>query len=271
MFIFSGGVSVAGAQPGLWAVHGGNKQIAEGILHISGAKLIKQKVENVMLKMNDSYLIKSTDEEGNVYSKNYDIVIVSTPLDTNLSRIQFDGITLPSFGESYHKTVAMFIQGLLDYEHFGYSSAQDMPENILTTDPNSVWSSIGFQMPIEVTSEFVAGDNIPIYKIFTQRTLSDEELSVLFKEFKVVHFADWLAYPHYSSIQLDIPEFELHSNLYYTNAIEWCASAMEMIAVSSRNVALLAFNKWNNIETKVDVENKVLVKLEKQYSQSEEL
>lgn len=42
--------------------------------------------------------------------------------------------------------------------------------------------------------------------------------------------------------------------LYYTSPIEWAASAMEMSMISAKNVALLAFNKWNGIEERVNAD-----------------
>jgi prenylcysteine oxidase/farnesylcysteine lyase len=38
--------------------------------------------------------------------------------------------------------------------------------------------------------------------------------------------------------------FKLHDALYYVNAIEWAASAMEMSAIGGRNVAILAYNDF---------------------------
>jgi prenylcysteine oxidase/farnesylcysteine lyase len=41
----------------------------------------------------------------------------------------------------------------------------------------------------------------------------------------------------------------LHDNLYYLSAIEWAASAMEMSAISAKNVANLIAKKWNATNT----------------------
>jgi prenylcysteine oxidase/farnesylcysteine lyase len=41
----------------------------------------------------------------------------------------------------------------------------------------------------------------------------------------------------------------LHDNLYYLSAIEWAASAMEMSAISAKNVANLIAKKWNVTNT----------------------
>ena len=38
--------------------------------------------------------------------------------------------------------------------------------------------------------------------------------------------------------------FRLRSNLYYTNGIEWSASAMEMSAIAAKNVANMVYYDW---------------------------
>lgn len=53
----------------------------------------------------------------------------------------------------------------------------------------------------------------------------------------------WKAYPHYSSSSRH-DKFKLDDALYYVNAIEWAASAMEMSAIGGRNVAILAYNDY---------------------------
>lgn len=55
---------------------------------------------------------------------------------------------------------------------------------------------------------------------------------------------DWLAYPHYGSTQ-GLPPVVLHENLYFLNGIEWAGSAMEMSSVAAKNIALLAYHRWN--------------------------
>lgn len=55
---------------------------------------------------------------------------------------------------------------------------------------------------------------------------------------------EWLAYPRYGANQ-GLPPVELHPNLYYLNGIEWAASAMEMSSVAAKNIALLAYHRWN--------------------------
>lgn len=53
----------------------------------------------------------------------------------------------------------------------------------------------------------------------------------------------WKAYPQYST-ENRFDKFKLYKGLYYVNAIEWAASAMEMSAVGGRNVAILAYKDF---------------------------
>lgn len=62
---------------------------------------------------------------------------------------------------------------------------------------------------------------------------------------------EWQAYPRYGSSQ-GLPPVELHPNLYYLNGIEWAGSAMEMSSVAAKNIALLAYHRWNRQTDMVD-------------------
>lgn len=44
----------------------------------------------------------------------------------------------------------------------------------------------------------------------------------------------------------------LHDRLYFINAVEAAASAMEMSVIGARNVAILAFNQWFGHFDKID-------------------
>ena len=44
MHLFSGAVSIAGAEDGLWAVRGGNRQVPEMLLQKSRANLVRAQV-----------------------------------------------------------------------------------------------------------------------------------------------------------------------------------------------------------------------------------
>ena len=65
----------------------------------------------------------------------------------------------------------------------------------------------------------------------------------MFSSMESVNVTDWLAYPSYT-IKDDFSSFELSPGLYYTNRIEWAASAMEMSVMGAKNVANLAAKYW---------------------------
>lgn len=77
--------------------------------------------------------------------------------------------------------------------------------------------------------------------------------AVLFniRSYYSVQVTEWQAYPCYSSHQ-GLPPVELHPNLYYLNGIESVASAMEMSSVAAKNIALLAYHRWNRQTDMVD-------------------
>lgn len=72
-----------------------------------------------------------------------------------------------------------------------------------------------------------------------------------FRSYYSVQVTEWQAYPRYSSSQR-LPPVELHPNLYYLNGIEWAGSAMEMSSVAAKNIALLAYHRWNRQTDMVD-------------------
>ena len=267
-----GAVSVAGALPGLWAVAGGNQQIPEGLFKYSGAHMYKRRVTAITLAKNNSYTVASINAFGERIESPYDIVIVASPLHDNVTNIQFENFSkeVPIFPQSFHTTVATFVRGVPNYKKFGYGSLHEFPETFLATDPLLPWNSIGRQVPVDFGVEFNERlESSPVWKIFSQRTLTTDEISELFLEYELLDSIEWKAYPDYSSNEIDVPPFELHDNLYYTNAIELCASAMEMSAVAARNVALLAHNKWYNVLNKVDGNVTHILELHKIMSKEE--
>ena len=83
---------MAGAQPGLWAVQGGNKNVAEKLLKASHAKLIKGKATHVFQVKSEggtiSYEVQyekagvKPGDEDKTGSREYDILIMATPLQS---------------------------------------------------------------------------------------------------------------------------------------------------------------------------------------------
>ncbi|CDQ60980.1 unnamed protein product [Oncorhynchus mykiss] len=226
---FVGAVSLAGADPGLWAVDGGNKKVCSGLLYHSKAELIPARVTSIAVKLRPSkagitaslYEVNYVGDSGSAHSL-YDIVIVATPLHQGKSDITFAGFSPPipsQYPGRYHQTVTTLVHGLL---------------NVYSRPPAS---------------------ESKVWKVFSPQPLSQEQLRDMFLSWDSTSETKWLAYPAYNPPHRRTPPFILHERLYYLNAVEWAASAMEMSAISARNLALLAHHRWNSQVGRIDQED----------------
>ena len=208
------------------------------------------------------YEVNYSSQSGSAHSL-YDIVIVATPLHQGLSDIAFVGFSplVPShFPGRYHQTVATLVHGLLNVSYLGSGAdpAHFLYSDILTTDHK--WldiQSLSSLDPVSIPPGYVRSpaSQPGVWKVFSPRPLTQEQLSAIFASWDVVSERRWLAYPAYSPPHRGTPPFELHEHLYYLNAMEWAASAMEMSAISARNLALLAHHRWHGQAPKVDQED----------------
>ncbi|XP_069475013.1 prenylcysteine oxidase 1 [Ambystoma mexicanum] len=262
---FVGAVSLAGTESGLWAVDGGNKVVCTGLLYASKANLIKGYVNSVEQKTRPLrtgegavhlYQVNYNTDSGESYSQ-YDIVLVATPLNNGMSGIQFPSV-VPAFKKHYHQTVATFVQGQINSTFFGCPKPCELrPTEILTTEnPDLFFSSIGVVTPVKVSMKQSLGKpaSDPVWKVFSPEPLTAEQLRLLFVTHGEVKTRTWLAYPHYHPPER-LPPIMLHERIYYVNSIEAAASAMEMSALSAKNVALLAYHHWYDHLDKIDQED----------------
>ena len=82
-------------------------------------------------------------------------------------------------------------------------------------------------------------DGTFLYKLFLDGTDDIGTLSELFTNYTIVGQHDWHAYPHFSPPESFAP-FQLAPGLYYGNALETAASAMEIAGIAACNNVLLA-------------------------------
>ncbi|XP_014258768.1 prenylcysteine oxidase 1-like [Cimex lectularius] len=225
---FVGSVSTSGMGADLFSIVGGNKLLAERLMKASYAKLINDQVISVDKTEGGKYIIKT-----NHIKSVYDFVIVATPLTVDQKSPIVFNIDVPvNVPGHYHTTIATIVKGNLNNEYFGYTKSGDVPDIILTVSENLFFNSVGRIKPVNGTNKK------QIWKIFSRNVLSDNDLKKLFKNYIVLDVINWLAYPHYSTDYRN-DSFELDQNLYYINAIEWAASAIEMSLIGAKNVALL--------------------------------
>lgn len=243
---FTGYVSMAGAQGGsLFAVEGGNYQVPQKLVEYSNTTIFfNQNIQSIQKekKDNNRFIYYLVENDGKKTAA-YDVVIVAAPLEDPKTNLQCPHCNdWPKKFPTYHyqKTIATFVQGTLNHKYFNVDE-KNLPSDVFTTEStNNIFSSIG-----QLTDVYGRSDHSPIYKVFSRTLLKKSELKKMFilnssspKNEKTV---PWLAYPHY-----DVPEqfspFLLDEGVFYVNAIERAASAMEMSAIGGRNAALLSRN-----------------------------
>ncbi|XP_073478101.1 prenylcysteine oxidase 1 isoform X2 [Aquarana catesbeiana] len=264
---FVGAVSLAGTDSGLWAVAGGNKLVCNGLLYAAKAQLIQGTVTSVQEKVRSTkpgntvtlYEISYITDRGPGLDL-YDLVVIATPLNKNLGNIKFVGFDPPieTFSKPYQQTVATFVHGRINASFFGYAKPCQFPlSEILTTEnPKLFIRSISAVSPVNPVPESDASKDsgLRVWKIFSPEVLIDEQLHQLFESYDTVKVKTWLAYPRYNPPE-KIPPIKLHRAIYYLNGIEWAASAMEMSAISAKNVALLSYHQWYGKDDHIDQED----------------
>ncbi|XP_060918160.1 prenylcysteine oxidase 1 [Labrus mixtus] len=267
---FVGAVSLAGTDSGLWAVDGGNKKVCSGLLYHSKSELIPARVTSVSVKVRPSktgpassfYEVNYVDGSGSAHAL-YDIVVISTPLHQGKSDIAFSGFSPPipsHYPGRFHQTVSTLVHGMLNMSYLGTTepASQFTVSDILTTDSKgSVIHSLSSIDPVHIPPDYKRppASQTKVWKVFSPQPLSQEQLKDMFLSRDSVSETRWLAYPSYSPPHRNTPPFILHNRLYYLNAVEWAASAMEMSAISARNVALLAHHRWHKQVGKIDQED----------------
>ncbi|KAL6472684.1 hypothetical protein MHYP_G00188720 [Metynnis hypsauchen] len=265
-----GATSLACADPGEWAVDGGNKRVCFELLSHTKAELIQARVTDISLKMKPSksgtessfYEVNYVGDSGPAHSI-YDIVIVATPLQEGLSDISFSGFSPPipsHFPGHYHHIVTTLVLGQVNTSYLGIDQtpAHFDVSDIFTTDSEALaFNSLSSVDPTQLPPGYhrPSVNESKVWRFFSQEPLSEEQLREIFVSWEGVWEKRWLAYPSYSSSPHPMPPFVLHNRLYYLSAIEWAASCMELSAISARNVALLAYHHWHDQTDKTDQED----------------
>ena len=194
------------------------------------------------------YLPGKSTNEDDMNSKEYDIVIIATPLYNGMSDIKFEEFqtSIKPVPEDFHLTIAGFMEGQPNTSYFGIDSIDSMPSAFFTTKESIFFNSFTRQKPVSgETAEKT------VYRVFLNKVPNVNELKKLVPEWTDIRLVNWMAYPEYpSSVQL--PSFTLHEQMYHINAIELAASAMEMSAIGAKNVALLAYYRYTGQYDKID-------------------
>lgn len=279
---FVGSVAMAGAGGDLWNIEGGNELLPTRLVNASDANLflnnaikkielikdglIKDEAIKDGLIKNEaiSHSRKLTGQKFKLTDVNnneqvYDSVIISHPLVS--SSVEFVGFDTLDKGRieserkrsKYHMTVATFVHGTRS-NYLRGSNGQI--EDVIICDGNFFIQSVAKLSP--VGSSIKNGQQEFVYKLFSRKPLTEEQLDKLFDTITWKEHIHWYAYPEYdlnvfqNGGYLDNlhsergPRFKLSNGFFYTNAIELAASAIEMSLISGKNAALLVAHYLGN-------------------------
>uniref|UniRef100_A0ACD5Y489 Uncharacterized protein n=1 Tax=Avena sativa TaxID=4498 RepID=A0ACD5Y489_AVESA len=225
----AGAVSLAGSESGLWAIKGGNWQLAAGLLKTANANLHLQEGIDSIFDAGDYYVLKSN--KGQEY--NCKVTVIATPLDeVNITFVP--PISVPP--RKMQHTHTTFVRGLLNPKFFGLSSVSDIPKLIGTMELPDVPFSC-----ISVLKKHSEHDMT--YKMFSRTKLGETLLDQIFSTREETVRIDWPAYPHYHAPEDFAPIILDGKHLYYVNSFESAASAMETGAVAAENIARLIISR----------------------------
>ena len=194
--------------------------------------------------------IKNNKSDTNII-KDYDIIIVATPLHPKFANIKFKGFE--QFGTfskdldiinsiEYINKVSTFIKGKLNKDFFDSnnqisSQAFNQTGEILVGNRKYNGNLASIARKVDLS------DGYGIFRVYSKETLDEKEINSMFEQgAQKVGQENWLAYPNYAKKAV-FPSIVLNqtqnSAIFYVNAIEAATSAMELMAISGRNIALL--------------------------------
>lgn len=202
------------------------------------------------------YQVHYENEDG-PGSNFYDIVVIATQLHDSKNNITFQNFDPPiaEFPGTFHTTVTSIVHGYLNSSYFGFPDPKLFPfASVLTTEaPGLFFNSMDNICPINISNAFKRKQpqEAAVWRVHSQHPLEKQELKMLFRSYYSVQVTEWQVCPDYGSVK-NLPPIILHDSLFYLNTMEWAASSMEMSAVAAKNVALLAYNRWNRDVEKID-------------------
>ncbi|CAM0139874.1 hypothetical protein VKS41_007218 [Umbelopsis sp. WA50703] len=249
------GSHISMAAAGAKSIKGGNFKIFEQFAERSSADIrLNTVVADIQTSLEFDHenrpitrYILETDA-GTMES--FDAVIVAAPLQsTNLK--SFRRPEMPEY-KTIHVTL---IAGVPNPAFFGKSSS-DVPTTIVTTGPpyldhfeNGIppWTTFA-------QHKLIADTNETVVKMFSERRITDDQLSGLFESRSWTYRREWDAYPvlktlkssNWMPIVLDgNTENGIDtSGIFYVNSFESLFSTMESQTVASKNIVRLLHQEW---------------------------
>lgn len=219
---FAGSIALAGigSVSESFRISHGNDQMIQFLIENSDCRLKMGISVDAIVSEDGKVLLKSKGVELGVF----DQVVLAVPFaESGISVEGVDGIV------EYQDVFVTIVSGTMNPEYFGTTG--QLPEIILTDSHDFSFSSIG--------TLFQSNSGLRVVKFFSTVQIHPNVLSRIFHNEFIVHkVKHWKAYPRFPSQAKFLP-FEIAPGLFYPNAMESAASAIEVMAVSARNTALL--------------------------------
>lgn len=230
---FAGQVGLAGAGLAggyLFSIEGGNKTLFSQALAALGAEVRLTTPVSRIAKSGPFWEV--TTEAG---SEPYDAVILAAPLALADLELTLEGEPLPVPAHPYQQVHTTLVVGEPNPAYFGADDSRPFPAHVFVADSTGApFKSLGI-------TGYSPTHKQKIYKLFSAETeLSDEVLAQIFTSVDEVFRWVWRgAYPVLTPGLRHAP-FTLSPGLYYANAFETAAGAIEVEAVGGHNAATLA-------------------------------
>lgn len=224
-------LSAVGGADQPFAVDGGNAQVCERLLEAASAEVrTGTPVRRVTRHPSADTTYALETEDGT--EERFDAVCLATPLE--VADIDFRNVDLPAnVADRRYVTVHVsIVAGRLDPNYFDRRSADGIPEFVLTKA--AAEDPFMFLLKRGETED----GNANIYQLWSRRAGDADRLDEVFARIDAHRTVTWEAFPELSP-GISMPPFRLAPGLYYVNAAESIASAMEAEAIGSRNVANL--------------------------------
>ena len=264
----------AGGSAAAWSVVGGNEQLAVRAVEESGAtvrlgrRVLSVGVAPAQTEAAHEYVLRTAPascgeecEGSEVEEQGFDFVVLACPRGGGVE-LQWDGPAAAAqrarLKKSYAEVHTTTVWGVLEPAHFGVSETAAELNNL--TDI-LVGSAGAAERPFNSIGRYGGprDDGACLWKFFSSQPLTDELLAPMFRSFEgssVIRHS-WTspgAYPLSRPVQRypkpgdAFHSFVLHEHnsgaVLFPAALEAATSAMEVMAVSARNAALLAVQRW---------------------------
>eukprot|EP01088_Endostelium_zonatum_P003814 TRINITY_DN15002_c0_g1_i1.p1 TRINITY_DN15002_c0_g1~~TRINITY_DN15002_c0_g1_i1.p1 ORF type:complete len:462 (-),score=84.65 TRINITY_DN15002_c0_g1_i1:60-1445(-) len=228
----AGYISLIGAESNsLYSIEGGNVQIIQNLLKSSTATIhLVSHVTNIT-SSNNKYTIHYHRQSSNLESADFDAVIIATPLEIaniDLQNVENLDEEITHIDRKFQTTHTTIVQGNPKASYFGGREGE-LPGEILTVENEGLMFSS------------LAEKSKGLYKVFSRAEMTEKEVEKMFGDVEGVKRVEWKAYPVLNPALRGggDPKFVLAPRLYYVNAVETYASAMEISAMGAYNVVRL--------------------------------